>query len=201
MKALVTKMRFWLTAVLCCSFAITNAQITKTNTHKPETELHPEIFWDIKAYSPDAELLQVVAIAQDGKIYDVKAIQYAEDSSLLDVKVLSNGERLPVKLILNKKEDLFPLNGIDKAGNLISIKALTEDGKRLDVRGVRRIGNTIAIRAIGPNGSQYSLLAMAPDGMVNTIKGLKMASQNLEMVINGIEVFAHVKAMCDIEPN
>lgn len=200
MKSILASTKLIFTLILCLSFSLSMAQETeKKNTHKPETELHPEIFWDIKAYSPEADLLKVIAIAADGTVYDIKAIQYAEDSSLLDVKVLMNGERLPVKLILNKKEELFPLKGIDKSGNLIAVKAVSKEGKRYDVKGVRKSGNVIAIYAIGEDDAQYSLLAMAPDGMVNTIKGLKMSSRTLEATVNGVEVFAHVKAICDFE--
>ena len=58
------------------SYSIGNAQ-DKENA-KPETELHPEIFWDVKAYRPETTLLQVKAVDKDGNYHDVKAIQYSE---------------------------------------------------------------------------------------------------------------------------
>ncbi|WP_411895102.1 hypothetical protein [Winogradskyella sp. A2] len=172
-----------------------NAQEQKENVNKPETELHPEIFWDVKAYRPEAELLKVKAIDKDGNMHDVKAIQYSEDTSLLDVKLIMNGQRLPIKLVDMKGEAFHPLKGIDKDGNLIDIKAITEEGEILDVKGVSRSGNIVHIRAIADYGLFYNIISISPEGRVNNVKGLKMLSTKIEGVINGVPIFAHVKSM------
>ena len=57
-------------------------------------------------------------------MHNVKAIQYSEDTSLLDVKLIMDGQRLPIKLIDMEGEAFHPLKGIDKDGNLIDIKAV-----------------------------------------------------------------------------
>ncbi|MCA0153052.1 DUF7486 family protein [Winogradskyella vincentii] len=186
-------------AVLCTilmlfSFSIGLAQDNENN-HKPETDLHPEIFWDVKAYRPEAQLLKVKGIDKNGKMHDVKAIQYSEDTSLLDVKLLMNGQRLPIKLIDMKGEAFHPLKGIDKDGNLIDIKAVTDDGEILDVKGVSKTGNVIHIRAVADYGLFYNIISIAPNGKVNNVKGLKMLSTKIEGVINGVPIFAHVKSM------
>lgn len=165
------------------------------NNHKPETDLHPEIFWDVKAYRPEAQLLKVKGIDKNGKMHNVKAIQYSEDTSLLDVKLIMDGQRLPIKLIDMEGEAFHPLKGIDKDGNLIDIKAVTDEGEILDVKGVSKTGNIIHIRAVADYGLFYNIISIAPNGKVNNVKGLKMLSTRIEGVINGVPIFAHVKSM------
>ncbi|MCA0132745.1 DUF7486 family protein [Winogradskyella alexanderae] len=175
------------------SYSIGNAQ-DKENA-KPETELHPEIFWDVKAYRPETTLLQVKAVDKDGNYHDVKAIQYSEDTSLLDVKVLMNNQRLPIKLIDIKGEAFHPLKGIDLDGNLLDIVALTESGEVLEVKGVSRSGNIIHIRAIAEYGLFYNIISISSDGSINDVKGLKMLTSKVEGIINGVPIFAHVKSV------
>ncbi|WP_146090744.1 DUF7486 family protein [Aureitalea marina] len=162
---------------------------------KPETATPVEIYWNVKAYSPTWGLLRVKAIDKDGNIHDVKAIQDSDDTSLLNVKALVDGQRLPIKLIVKKNDKLYPVKAISQDGTILDIKALTDDGEIIDVKGFSRSGNVIHIRAITAQPIMYRVIAVAPDGTVNRVKGIKMMDQEVETVINGVEVFAHVKAL------
>lgn len=175
-----------------------NAQVEdteKTNPNKPETEVPPDIIWDVKAYRPQADLLKIKAFDEKGNTYDVKAIQSSDDTSVLNVKVLVDGQRLPLKLIVKKSDLHYPLKGIDENGNLLAVKAITSDGEIMDVKGVSKSGNIVHIRALTSYGLFYNLIAISPDGKVNDVKGIKMLDTEVETIINGVSVFAHVKAL------
>lgn len=169
--------------------------LDKDNPDKPETESPDEIYWAVKAYSPTWGLLDVKAIDKDGNIYDIKAIQDSDDTSILNVKALVNGERLPVKLIVDHSVSLYPLKAITYDGTLLDIKALDPDGEIIAVKGFSKSGNIVHIRAIRPQNIMYNIIAVSPDGKVNTVKGIKMIDEEVETIVNGIEVFAHVKAL------
>lgn len=172
------------------------SQIIETdNPHKPETTTPDEIFWNVKAYSPTWGFLDVKAIDKNGKLYEIKAIQDSDDTSILNVKALVNGERLPVKLIVKKSDALYPLKSIDNEGNILDIKALDPDGETIAVKGISKSGNIVHIRAIRPQNIMYNVVAVSPDGTVNSLKGVKMMDEEVETVINGVKVFAHVKAL------
>ena len=183
-----------LTLLLLCNVGF--AQIfSKGNPDKPETEIIEDIIWQVKAYRPDAMLLRVKAIDKDGTIYDIKAIQDSDDTSVLNVKALVNGERLPVKLLTKTDEPYYPVKAIKPDGTIMDVKALTEDGTILDIKGVSRSGNVIHIRAIDKDMRRYNIIAVSPFGVVNQVKGVKMLDQDVETVINGVTVYAHIKAM------
>jgi len=175
-----------------------NAQvldINATDSNKPETELPPEILWDVKAYLPEAKLLKIKAIDKDGNLYAVKAIQSFDDTSILDIKAIVDGEHLPIKLIVKGNDVYYGLKAINKVGTLLDIKAITKDGELLSVKGTVASGNIVQIRAIGNDGSLYNVFAISPKGQVNDVKGVKMLKSNVETILNGVSVFAHVKAL------
>jgi len=175
-----------------------NAQVLdkdRTDLNKPETEVPAEIYWHVKAYLPDAQLLNIKAIDKDGNIHDVKAIQDSDDSSLLDVKALVNGKRLPVKVIVKGGDLYYPVKAIDADGTLIDIKGITKDGEILNVKGVTRSGNIVRLRAINVNATSYNIIAVSPEGYVNSVKGVKMSESAVETVINGVSIYAHIKAL------
>lgn len=175
-----------------------NAQvldIEKTDSNKPETELVPDILWDVKAYLPEAKLIMIKAIDKDGKIHPVKAIQSFDDTSMLDIKAIVKGKYLPIKLIVKDDDVYYPLKAITKDGILVDVKAITEAGDILDVKGVGKSGTIVHIRAIGKDSSFYNIFAISPEGQVNDVKGIKMLRTTVETIINGVSVFAHVKAL------
>ncbi len=184
--------------LLILGFSFGNAQILdtdKTDPNKPETELRPQILWDVKAYLPEAKLIKIKAIDKDGNIFDVKAIQSYDDTSILDVKAIVNGEQLPIKLIVKKDDIYFPLKAITNDGLLLDIKAVTETRELLPVKGVGRSGNIVYIKAIGKDAAFYSVFAISPEGQVNDVKGVKMLKPTVETTIEGVSIFAHVKAL------
>lgn len=179
-------------------FSFTNAQdLTNDNNdpNKPETQMQEEILWSVKAYRPDDKLLKIKAIDKEGNIYDVKAIQDSPDTKILNVKAIKDGKIMPIKLIAKDNEMYYPAKAIDENGNLLDIKAITEDGSYLDVKGIHKTGNIIHMRAITEDSYFYNIIAMSPDGKVNTVKGVKMIDADEEAVINGVSVFAHLKAI------
>ncbi len=179
-------------------FSFVNAQVLDkdpTDNNKPETELPPDILWNVKAYLKDSKLVKIKAIDKDGNMYDVKAIQSFDDTSILDVKAFVNGEELPIKLIVKENDMYYPLKAIANDGTLLDIKAITETGELLPIKGVGKSGNVVHIRAISEDSSFYSVFAISPDNRVNDVKGVKMLKTTVETIINGVEVFAHVKAL------
>jgi len=184
--------------ILILGFSFGNAQVLDTNpidSNKPETELPPDILWDIKAYLPEAKLIKIKAIDKDGNMYAVKAIQNFDDTSILNVKAIVNGKLLPIKLIVKENDIYFPLKAITNDGTLLDIKAITETGELLPVKGVGKSGIVVHIRAIGKDNSFHTVFAISPEGQVNDVKGIKMLSTTLETTLNGVSIFAHVKAL------
>jgi hypothetical protein len=159
-----------------------------------ETISSEDIIWHIKAFHPDGKLLDVKAIDAKGNKHDVKAIQNSDQTSLMDVKAFVNGKILPVKVLVS--EDKFmPVKAIDEDGTILDVKAIREDGKILDVKGVSQSGNVIHINAINTDGAFYNIEAISPKGWINDIKGIKMMKTHLEMTINGVDVYAHIKSI------
>ncbi len=166
------------------------SQITDQKTESPQ-----ETLWNVKAYSETWGLLKVKAIDKDGKIHDIKAIQDSDDTSILNVKAIVNGQRLPIKLIVKKSDALYPVKAISLNGDLLDVKALTDDGEIIDIKGISKTGNIVHIRAITPQPIMYTIIAVSPSGKVNQVKGIKLMDEEVETVINGVQVFAHVKAL------
>ena len=153
-----------------------------------------EVIWHIKALHPEGRILDVKALDKEGNIYDVKAIQYTDQTSLLDIKAFVNGQKLPVKVLVSE-DKYMPVKAITDDGVIMDIKALTPDGKRLDVKGVSQSGNIIHIKAVNENGEFYAIEAISPNGWINDVKGVKMFKEPVEVVVNGVEVYAHIKAL------
>lgn len=154
------------------------------------------IFWHIKAVRPEAQLLDVKAIDEEGTLYDIKALQDSHDVSLLSVKALAQGQPIPIKMIVKEANEAFyPIKAIDYEGKILKVKAIDADGTLLDVKGVSRMGNTIEVRAIAKDGSQLDVISISPIKGINHVKGLKMFVDDVEAVIQGHQIFAHVKAL------
>ena len=186
--------------LLVLTFFNGNAQIDdkKRSEHiKPDTNIEEDLFWQVKAFRPEAELLKVKAVDKDGNIYDVKAIQYSGGtSSVLSVKAIVSGKRLSVKIILPTGNDkYFPLVAIDENGKLLKIVAINDNGKFIEIKGHCKSGNIIHISAIKEDNMGYNILAISPYGEVNSVVGMKMLDTTEEAVINGVSVYAHVKAI------
>ncbi len=166
-----------------------------TRIHSQVKEGENMIFWHIKAVRPEAQLLDVKAIDDDGTQYDVKAIQDSHDISLLSVKALVRGQTIPIKMIAKDQEEYYPIKAIDYEGKILDVKAIDDNGALLDVKGVSRMGNTIEVRAIDRDGELLDVISISPENGINHIKGLKMFSEEVEAVIRGHKIFAHVKSL------
>ena len=153
------------------------------------------IYWHIKAVLPEAKLLDIKAIDKDGTHYDVKAIQDSHDISLLGVKALVNGQIIPIKMIVKEDDQYYPVKAIDHDGRILDVKAIGEEGEILDVKGVSRMGSIVEIRAIDKDGKQYNVISISPQEGINHVKGLKMFNEEVEAVIHGHKIFAHVKSL------
>lgn len=171
---------------------------TKINIKQEAPELSSgdfeEVIWHVKAFHPDGKLLDVKAIDKDGHTYDVKSIQNSDQTSILDVKAFVNGRVLPIKILVSS--DVFlPVKAITDDGTLIDIKAITPEGVKLDVKGVRQSGNIIHIQAIDKDGRSYNVEAISPKGWINDVKGIKLLKTPVELTLNGVDVYAHVKSV------
>ena len=166
----------------------------KQDTNEGVSNNVAEIIWHIKAIHPDGKLLDVKAIGKDGTIYDVKAIQDSDQNNDLEVKAFVEGKRLSVEVLVSE-DKYMPVKAIDVDGTIIDVKALTSDGQMLDIKGVSQSGNIINIKAINKKGEFYGVKAIAPRGWLNDVKGVKNSKENVEVVINGVEVYAHIKGL------
>ena len=182
------------TLLVFIQLAFLSSNYVFTQTTKSEKEKEKEIIWHVKAYRPVAKLIDIKAIDKRGRIYDVKAIQNAEQTSLLDIKALVKGKQLPIKMLLSDGK-YHPVKAIDEDGNIFDIKAVRDDGLILPVKGVSRSGNIIHIRAIDNDEIFFNVIAISPDGITNAVKGIKMTNEDVEATVNGVEIFAHIKAI------
>ncbi len=162
---------------------------TVNTTKKAKT-----VFWQIKAIHPDGKLIAIKAVDGYGNTFDVKAIQDSEQKSLIDIKAFIGDKILPVKILTNNGK-FTPLKAIDEDGTLYNIKAISPNGDRLNIMGVKRSGNIIHIKAIDKNGNYYGVKAISPAGELNDVKGIKTTKKDLEYVLYGAPVYAHVKAI------
>ncbi len=158
-----------------------------------------EIIWNVKAVHPFGYMIDIKAMDKFGAVFPVKAIQHADQTQLLDIKAFVHGRRLPVKMLVSDG-DFTPVKAIGEDGQIYDIKALPPEGGKLDVKGIRRSGNIIHLKAISAEGNLYGVKAISPTGEMNDIKGLKMTKETTETVINGVKVFAHIKAMSQVGP-
>ncbi len=69
----------------------------------------------------------------------------------------------------------------------------------MDVKGVSRYGNIINLKAIGPGNEFYGVKAISSKGIMHDIKGIKMSNGNVEMTLNGVEVYTDIKALPQIQ--
>ena len=169
----------------------------KPDNHKPETELPAYVLWDVKAYMPEAKLIKVKAVDEDGNFHAIKALQTYDDTSVLDIKCLYNGAVLPVKLVIGTSNS-YALKAIKEDGSMLDVKAITDDGEQFNIRSISRKGNIVNIRVMGKDNDTYKIFAISPEGHVNDVKGIKMMKSIKETVVNGVSVYAHVKGLTQI---
>lgn len=174
-----------------------NNNPSKNKTSKTETEnieKVEDIIWNVKAILPDGQSIDIKGFDNEGKPFDIKAIQNSDQDNLLDVKAIIDGEKLPVKILVSKTQ-FAPVVAITNKGNVYKIKAITPEGEKMEVIGVTRFENIVIMKVITKKGKFYAVKAISPAGKLNDIKGIKINSQEREMSLNGQSIYAHVKAM------
>ena len=174
-----------------------NNSASKYKTNKTETEdivKFNNIYWNVKAIQEDGKSLDIKVFDNQGKPFDVKAIQDSDQDNLLDVKAIVDGQELPVKIIVSKTQ-FTPVVAINSSGNTYKLKAISPEGEQLQVIGVVRFGNIVIMKAVTKKGKFYGVKAISPTGQLNDIKGIKINSQDREMTLKGNSIYAHVKAM------
>ncbi len=198
----ITRYSFFILGFL---FVLASCNNSTSKANNNETELDDTddnddadtfntIYWNVKAIQPDGKSLDVKAFDDQGKAFDIKAIQNSNQDQLLNVKAFMEGERLPIKILVSKKQ-FSPVVAINSNGNAYILKALTPEGEQHQIIGVVRHGNIIVMKAVTKKGKFYGVKAMSPSGKLNDIKGIKINPQDKEMTSRGHEIYAHVKAM------
>jgi hypothetical protein len=150
--------------------------------------------WHVTAIHPNGIVLGVYAFDSLDNLYDVKAFPADGELHLMDIKAYINGSKKPVKMLVSE-DNYAPVKAIGDDGKIYDIKALTAEGEKLDVKGIKPYGNIIQIKAIGKDGTFYGVKAISPHGNLHDVKGVKMVEDRVEMLLNGVEVYAHVKAL------
>lgn len=177
------------------SFGFTTLSKVKSQVEPlNDIQIEGEVIWHVMAIHPEGDFLDVKAIDGDGRIYDIKGIQNSDQTTLMDIKVLMNGKKIPVK-ILQSDGRFMPVKGITENGEILDIKAFNRRGEKLDVKGVGHSGNVIHIKAITKNKEFYGIKAISPSGQLNDVKGVKATRDPIEGSINGVLIHAHVKAV------
>ncbi len=184
--------------LLCFTVVLSSTLCFSQNENTTIKTDFKEVIWHVKGFKPEVKFLKIKAIDKSGKIYDVKAIQNSEQTSLLDVKAFVKGKRLPVKMLVGQGK-YHPIKAIDEDGQILDIKAITDNEDFLPVKGVSQSGNIVHIRAIYEDLIFYNVIAISPDGKINAVKGIKMNTDEVETTVNGIEVFAHIKSIPQIK--
>lgn len=166
-----------------------------TSAYSQDSGEENVIYWHIKAVFLEAKLMDIKAIDKDGAYHDVKAIQDSHDINLLSVKAFVDGKTLPIKMIISENDKHYPVKAIDYEGRILDVKAIGEKGEVYEVKGVSRMGSLIEVRAIDEQQGQHDVISISPIHGVNHVKGLKMFSEDVEAVIHGVKIFAHVKSL------
>ena len=150
--------------------------------------------WNIKAVTPEGKNLDIKAFDPEGYKFDVKATQDSEQHSFMSIRAFAEGYELPVRIMAGSDE-YAPVKAVGSDGTIYDIKAITESGEKLDIKGTGRSGRIIHVKAVTENGELYGVKAFSPDGKLNDVKGIKIFDRKVELVSQGNEVYAHLKAI------
>ncbi|MCP4884288.1 MAG: hypothetical protein GY908_10910 [Flavobacteriales bacterium] len=101
-----------------------------------ESQVEGEIIWHVKAIHPKGSFLDVKALDPEGRKYNVKAIQDADQTTLLDIKVLMKRKTIPVKILQSD-------------GRFMPVKAISSEGELNDVKGVKMLKEDVELEISG----------------------------------------------------
>ena len=153
----------------------------------------------VKSIDVDNETLLDVKAIKNGKIYDVKIIANNSctddtDPCLHSVKAFINGQKLPVKAVMEEPNDKISIKAISPGGELIDVKALDSDGDLIDVKALQVKGSFMnPVKAIKENGEILAIKGIHQSGEVFDIKAISM--NNGTKRINGFEYISDIKAV------
>ncbi|MFI1743990.1 DUF7486 family protein [Thalassobellus sediminis] len=165
-----------------------------SNTETGDISKFEDVYWNVKAIHPDGHSLDIKVFNNEGKAFDVKAIQNSNQDNFLDVKAFMDGEKLPVKVLVSKNQ-FSPVVAITAKGHPHKIKAITLEGEELDIIGVTRFDNVVIMKALTKKGEFYGVKAISPSGQLNNVKGIKINTKEREMSLKGLDIYAHVIVM------
>jgi hypothetical protein len=149
--------------------------------------------WSVITILPDGTSSEVKAIDENGNEYPIKAVQNHRQRILLDVKAFIGNEHIPVKLIKTKEVTL--IKAIGKDGSIYDVKSILPSGEKLDVIGLEESGNITHVKAINNQGEIFGIKAISSEGYLNDVKGVKMTKNNIELLVFGVKVHSHLKAV------
>ncbi len=178
-------------------FSISTDMLSQANKNEDKKNNDMEIIWHVKAIHPNGYFIDIKALDENGSFYDIKAIQNSDQTTIMDIKALIDGKKIPVKILVSD-DKYAPVKAIMDNGTILDIKAITAQGDKLDVKGVGRSGNVTDIKVISKEGLFYGVKAISPKGELNDVKGVKMFNKEIEMNLNGVAVYAHVKALTQV---
>ena len=178
-------------------FSISTNMLSQAPSNEVKKNNDMEIIWHVKAIHPNGYFIDIKALDKEGNIFDVKAIQNSDQTTIMDIKALIDGNKMPIKIPVSD-DKYAPVKAIMDDGTILDIKAITAQGDRLDVKGVGRSGNVTDIKVISKDGLFYGVKAISPKGELNDVKGVKMFNREIETNLNGVAVYAHVKALTQV---
>ena len=97
--------------------------------------------------------------------------------------------------VQNRTLTSAPILIIRSLGTSLVIDTGVPLGKCYFVHAHSKSGNIINISAITADKMGYNILSISPFGEVNSVVGMKMLDATEEAVINGVSIYAHVKAI------
>ena len=139
------------------------------------TSADAEDRWNVKCLDTSGQTIALKAISDDGKSYDVKAIE-TDDPGMHDIKAIhpSSGEQLPVKVLETQVQnaDYSDVKAIVNGEELLGIKGITSSGKILSVKGYfDQDADRYNIKCLADDGDLLGLKAISPAGRVYDVKG------------------------------
>ncbi len=152
------------------------------------------VTWQVRALNFTGKMMNVVAVAPTGVMYDVVAAENNGPAHFMELQVVYNNQSIPVKLTIS--DDMYvPVHAVTPKGELLEIKVVTSENNLIGVKGVARSGNLIRIAAVTEAEVMMPIRAVSADGSLRDIYGVKFSPDNTEMEIGTVKVMAHVIAL------
>ncbi|MEI9943033.1 MAG: hypothetical protein WDN26_02320 [Chitinophagaceae bacterium] len=162
-----------------------------------ETSDTTETIWHVKAFLPDGHILNVKALDKSGNIYDVKAIQKGNNFHMMDIKALVGEKKLPVKMLVSN-DKYTPVKAIGEDGYGLRYQSTDSRRRSPGCKRNQPYGKCYSAKSDHKNGDFYGIKALSAKGQLYDVKGIKLSSDSVEATVNGVAVYAHIKALPQI---